>query len=132
MDLFPPSFCALRTGEAARKWLERSFAINRSVIDVFSDPRFDEFRRSKAFAEIYDDPVAKHPQLSQIEHSVRIERGVKIPMRDGVVLLAKLCSSPSTPANVHAISLTRMLDSRSGRLFFSFFFFPLDVEPSMC
>jgi len=47
-------------------------------------------RRTREFKQLFEDPVASYAELSQATHSIKIERSVHIPMRDGIKLLADI------------------------------------------
>ncbi len=44
----------------------------------------------EGWSEVFSDPTARYPELSQATFKTRVERGVKIRMRDGVELTADL------------------------------------------
>ncbi|HEX8233491.1 MAG TPA: CocE/NonD family hydrolase [Caulobacteraceae bacterium] len=97
--LGPESYAAL-AGEAARRrdtgsallWLQRGRGAKRPLNDalLFSGAELDDARRDPRFAALTHDPVAAHPELSQQTYRVRIDRGVRVPMRDGARLVADI------------------------------------------
>ena len=76
--------------EQALTWLRRGREAKRPMTDalLLSGRTLQRLRRSAAFAALYRDPVAAHPELSQIRYAIRIEHNVAMPMRDGVVTRA--------------------------------------------
>ncbi|HYC57929.1 MAG TPA: CocE/NonD family hydrolase [Thermoanaerobaculia bacterium] len=80
------------TDEEALLWLTRARADKRAMNDalLWSGRALQRVRATQKFRELYRDPVAAHPELSQAQHAVRIEQNVLIPMRDGVRLLADI------------------------------------------
>ena len=97
--LAPESYLALADAAARRRddaraftWLQRGRADKRRMSDalLLSGRNLQRLRRSARFAEIYIDPVAAHPELSQRTYPIRIDHNVRIPMRDKIATLADI------------------------------------------
>lgn len=95
----PESYHFLATSAATNRntskallWLQRGRSAKTPISDalLFSGPQLQDVRRDPLFREIFRDPVAAHPELSQAIHTIRVDRDVLIPMRDQINLLADI------------------------------------------
>jgi putative CocE/NonD family hydrolase len=97
--LGPEAYHFLATSAAARGdiaqallWLKRGRSAKTPMSDalLFSDLRLADVRRDPRFREIFQDPVAVHPELSQATYTIRVDRDVPVAMRDQARLLADI------------------------------------------
>jgi putative CocE/NonD family hydrolase len=81
-----------RAGDAdrARAWLARGLERGMRELVLFRDSALDAVRADPSFRAIFADPTDRHPELSSAVGAIRVERGIRIPMRDGVELVADL------------------------------------------
>jgi putative CocE/NonD family hydrolase len=109
--LGPESYLYLATNAAQNRnlteallWLERGRRAKSpmSTALLFSGADLTEVRREPRFRAMLQDPVAAHPELSQATYAIRIDRGVRIPMRDGARLLADIYR-PDSPGRFPVI-----------------------------
>lgn len=78
--------------DLALSWLRRGREARRPLSDAlaFSNVALDRVRADPRFRAIINDPVAGHPELSQQRYRIRVDRGVRIPTREGLMLLADI------------------------------------------